>query len=411
MSRPTQPLPAALLTLALAIAMTITTALPAASARRIETFAVAGPSTITLTGHGYGHGNGMSQYGAEGAAQAGLTWRQIIEFYYPGTSWGEQRGAIEVLITGDTTSDVVVVARPGLKVTRLQPKKSFSLPANGAKAWRMNGRAGGRTQVQFRKAGGWRTWKTLVGDAQFSSSEGQVTLVTPSGRATYRGRLRSASVKPGQAARDTVNVVSLESYLRGVVPLEIPALWSPDAVRAQAVAARTYAAAERAHPRASHYQLCDTTQCQVYGGVDAEHPAATQAVVDTAGQGLVYNGEPAFTQFSSSNGGFSSAGSTPYLVAKEDPYDGWEGNPNHNWSVALDDAKLEKHYPAIGDLTAIEVSQRDGNGEWGGRVLALSLVGSVGRADISGDTLRTVLGLRSTWFTFTVTAATPRTGR
>ena len=79
----------------------------------------------------------------------------------------------------------------------------------------------------------------------------------------------------------TVNEVRLENYLRGVVPLEIPASWSLPAVQAQAVAARTYAAYERAHPRSSAYQLCDTSSCQVYGGYDAEHPAADRAIAAT----------------------------------------------------------------------------------------------------------------------------------
>ncbi|MCW2835460.1 MAG: SpoIID/LytB domain [Nocardioides sp.] len=407
MPRPTRPVPAAVSALVVAVAAAMATTSPASSNRRAEVYPVTGPSTITLSGHGYGHGHGMSQYGAEGAARAGLTWQQIIEFYYPGTSWGVHRGPIEVLITGDTSDDLVVVAAAGLKVTRLQPKKAWKVPANGATRWRMSGLADGRTRVDFRKGSSWRTWKSFAGDGQFSAPLGRLTLVKPSGRATYRGRLRSASVRPGQPARDTVNVVSLDAYLRGVVPLEIPALWSPDAVRAQAVAARTYAAAERSHPNASHYQICDTTQCQVYGGVDVEHPAATQAVLDTLSEGLVFDGRPAFAQFSSSNGGFSSAGSAPYLMAREDPYDGWTGNPHHTWSVVLDDAGLERHYPAIGDLTGIEVAQRDGNGEWGGRVLKMALVGTAGRADISGDTLRTVLGLKSSWFTFTVTPGAP----
>jgi stage II sporulation protein D len=233
--------------------------------------------------------------------------------------------------------------------------------------------------------------------------------VTPSGSRTYRGVLRSASPTPGSAARDTVNVLSMESYLRGVVPLEIPASWSPDAVRAQAVAARTYAAAERSHPNARHYQICDTTQCQVYGGVGAEHPAATQAVKDTARQGLTYEGRPAFTQFSASSGGWTSAGSAPYLVAQEDPYDGWEGNHVHTWTRTVGDAALERHYPGIGDLTSIEIAARDGNGEWGGRVQDITLVGTRGRAAVTGDTLRTVLGLRSSWFSVSVGPLQART--
>ncbi len=179
----------------------------------------------------------------------------------------------------------------------------------------------------------------------------------------------------------------------------MPASWSPEAVRAQAVAARTYAAYERDH-RAG--PLCDTTSCQVYGGVAAEHPASNAAVDATRRLTLMYDGEPAFTQFSSSSGGWTSAGSVPYLTARQDPYDGWSGNPMHDWSVTITDRRIESAFPAIGNLTRIVVNQRDGNGEWGGRVRSVTLVGSQARRTVSGDTLRGVLGLRSTWVTFVV---------
>lgn len=385
-----------------------TLAAPAEARRKVETFPVTGAATITITGHGYGHGKGLSQYGAEGAAQAGLTWQQIIEFYYPGTTWGEHRGTIKVLISGDTSSDVHVLAQPGLKVTRLTRRATWALPANGAKRWRLQP-SGARTQVQFKKSIGWRTWKSFPGEAEFSAASKKIALVKNGTTSTYRGRLRSAMPSAGSGTRDTVNLLSLEAYLKGVVPLEIPALWSANAVSAQSVAARTYAAAERSHPNAAHYEICDTSSCQVYGGYDVEHPNATAAIKATARQGLFYDGLPAFTQFSASSGGWTSAGSTPYLVAKEDPYDGWAGNKNATWTLDVDDAILEQHYPTIGDLTSIEVATRDGNGEWGGRVQAMTLFGNAGRADISGDTLRTVLGLKSSWFTFTVTPlTTPR---
>lgn len=385
-----------------------TLAAPAEARRKVETFPVTGAATITITGHGYGHGKGLSQYGAEGAAQAGLTWQQIIEFYYPGTTWGEHRGTIKVLISGDTSSDVHVLAQPGLKVTRLTRRATWALPANGAKRWRLQP-SGARTQVQFKKSIGWRTWKSFPGEAEFSAASKKIALVKNGTTSTYRGRLRSAMPSAGSGTRDTVNLLSLEAYLKGVVPLEIPALWSANAVSAQSVAARTYAAAERSHPNAAHYEICDTSSCQVYGGYDVEHPNATAAIKATARQGLFYDGLPAFTQFSASSGGWTTAGSTPYLVAKEDPYDGWAGNKNATWTLDVDDAILEQHYPTIGDLTSIEVATRDGNGEWGGRVQAMTLFGNAGRADISGDTLRTVLGLKSSWFTFTVTPlTTPR---
>lgn len=396
------------LSLVIAIVLGLTTlASPAEARRRVEAFPVTGAATITLTGHGYGHGHGLSQYGAEGAAQQGLSWQQISEFYYPGTSWGDLRGSIKVLISADISSDVHVLAQPGLKITRLNPRMTWALPANGAKRWRLQPR-GATTQVQFKRSIGWRTWKSFAGEGEFSAASKRIALVKNGTTSTYRGRLRSAMPTPGSGMRDTVNILSLEQYLRGVVPLEIPALWSANAVSAQAVAARTYAAAERSHPNAAHYEICDTSACQVYGGYEVEHPNATAAIKATAHQGLMHEGLPAFTQFSASSGGWLSAGSTAYLVAKEDPYDGWAGNKNHTWTLDVDDALLEQHYPTIGDLTSIEVATRDGNGEWGGRVQAMTLFGNAGRVDISGDTLRTELGLKSSWFTFTVTPVTAR---
>ena len=396
------------LTTVLATALLLTAApAEAAPKRKAESWATPGDTVITLTGHGYGHGHGLSQYGAQGAALQGLTWDQIVQFYYPGTTVGRVSGRVRVLISADTTPDVQVVAKPGTSVKSLDRRRTWRLPNRGERKWRLLGQRG-RTKVQFVKRGGWRTWKQFPGEAEFRSTSGRLTLVTPEGRTTYRGTLRSAAPRAG-GARDTVNVLSLESYLRGVVPLEVPALWEQQAVAAQAVAARTYAAFERSHPSAGHYDLCDTSHCQVYGGVDAEHPAATQAIRASARQGLMWEGRPAFTQFSASNGGWSSAGSQPYLVAREDPYDGQPGNSVHTWTATVDDKAIEQHWPAIGDLTGIEVTTRDGNGEWGGRVQDMSFVGTTGRADVTGDTVRTVLGLRSEWFTFTVAArATPR---
>nr|WP_275426160.1 SpoIID/LytB domain-containing protein [Nocardioides gilvus] len=224
----------------------------------------------------------------------------------------------------------------------------------------------------------------------------------PKGReVAYRGILRSASSGVGRA-RDTVNVVTMEHYLRGVVPLEMPASWNAEAVRSQAIAARTYATFERSNPLARHYQICDTTQCQVYGGASAENPLSDAAIKATSREILTYQGKPAFTQFSSSSGGWTAPGSMPYLVAKEDPYDDWPGNTVHSWKYETTAAKLEKVWPQLGDLERITVTKRNGHGDWGGRVLNLTLVGSKTKVRITGDEMRFALGLRSNWFRFTV---------
>lgn len=374
---------------------------PAAASTPPDAWKVPSQAWITIKGHGFGHGHGMSQYGAEGAARQGLTYRQIVDFYYPGTAWGTARGRVDVLITADTGDDLVVRSRPGLTVEDSATGDRVRLPDNGATSWRIAVAGNGADRVSYR-TGQWHGFTDLRGTGEFYAGGKPITLVTPSGDQTYRGRLRSAVPTPGSSDRATVNDLTLESYLKGVVPREIPASWSAEAVRAQAVAARTYAAYERAHPLGSYYQLCDTSSCQVYGGVDAEYDASNRAVDDTRGQVLTAGGAPAFTQFASSSGGWTSAGSVSYLPARKDPYDGWSGNPVHSWSTRVEDGLLERTWPAIGDLRRIVVGSRDGNGDWGGRVRQITLVGARGRVTVSGDDFRSALGLRSTWVTFRV---------
>lgn len=387
--------------LAAALGAAALTATGPAVAADQDVWRVPASATITIKGHGYGHGHGMSQYGAEGAARQGLTHRQIAEFYYPGTAWGTSRGLVTVLLTADTSDDLVVLARPGLTVRDTAVEGRIPLPDNGARRWRVAVGRDGVNRVSYRDRR-WHAWKVLEGQGEFYAAGEPITLLTPSGERSYRGRLRVGVTASGD--RVTVNALALESYLKGVVPLEIPASWSTEAVRAQSVAARTYASYERRHPQSSAYQLCDTWSCQVYGGVDAEYPASNRAVDATAGTILTSDGQPAFTQFGSSNGGWTSAGSVPYLPAQADPYDGWSGNPVHTWSTAIDDTRLEQAWPAVGNLTRIAVTARDGNGDWGGRVRSIALRGTAGRVVVSGDTFRAVLGLRSTWVTFKVAA-------
>lgn len=368
-------------------------------AQAADAWSVGDGARITLTGHGYGHGHGMSQYGAEGAARQGLGHREILAFYYPGTTIGSAAGKVSVLISADTSDDLVVRARKGLTLRDLGTRERWTLPDNGASQWRIVTTRKGVTRVAYR-TDRWRRWRDLAGVGELAAGGRPVTLVTPSGDRPYRGRLRHAPAPGG--GHDTVNLLPLDGYLRGVVPLEMPASWSAEAVRTQAVAARTYAAYERAHPWSRHAQLCDTTSCQVYGGVAAEHAASDAAVAATKGVVLLDGGEPAFTQFSSSSGGWTSAGSVPYLRAVEDPYDGWSGNPVHDWTLRLDDARFERAWPRLGQLTRIRVTKRDGNGDWGGRIGSVTLVGSKATVVVSGDTLRSVLGLRSTYLTFAV---------
>lgn len=390
---------------AVALALSGTLASPASAD---ASYPVPGSGRVAMTGHGFGHGHGMGQYGAQGAALRGLTYRQILSFYYPGTALGTSAAKIRVLISADTTDDVAVLPAGGLRVRDRSDDATFVLPTGaGLTAWRITPATKDRriSKVQYRTAGHWHRYAlpgrtTLRGEGQFRAS-GTLRLVLPDGSVrVYRGKLRSASPTSDATTRATVNVTSRDKYVQGVIAAEMPSSWDAEALRSQAVAARTYAAYLQAAYPTRYYQVCDTTACQVYGGRDRETTATNQAVAATADEVLTYGGRPAFTQFSASSGGWTAAGSVPYLAAKPDPYDGWPGNSVHTWTRTLTATSIRAAYPAIGTPTSLQVTGRDGNGDWGGRVRSVRLVGTKGDVVVSGETMRSRFGLRSNWFRF-----------
>jgi stage II sporulation protein D len=376
---------------------------PAQASRSVsESYPIPANGVLQLTGHGYGHGHGMSQYGAQGAAKSGLTYRQILSFYYPGTTLGTASGSIRVLISADTDDDVRVTPASGLRVRQVSTGASYPLPATaGIKTWRLR-TVGGATVLDYDN-GAWHDYKpggnALRGDAEFYRA-GVLVLRVSGATRNYRGAMRLSS-------SNTVNVLSLDDYVKGVVPREMPASWQSAAVQAQAVAARTYAAWERADHPNRYNHTCDTTSCQVYGGVGSEDSRANDAVVATANRVLNYGGTPAFTQFGSSSGGWLAAGSRPYLVAKADPYDDHSGNPVHTWTKTLTRAAIQQAYPSLGTLQRVLVTRRDGHGEWYGRVEEMILDGSKSNVTMAGTTFRSKFGLRSQWFRFDSGATTP----
>ncbi|MGZ6733439.1 MAG: hypothetical protein ACXVDH_02245, partial [Nocardioides sp.] len=121
----------------------------------------------------------------------------------------------------------------------------------------------------------------------------------------------------------------------------------------------------------------------------------------TAGQILTYAGEPAFTQFSASNGGASMAGGMPYLVSKPDPYD-TAASPYRGWKVSVAPAAVERMWPRIGRLTAVAVTRSTHNAPGGGYVSSVAITGTTGSVNVSGDAFRSFAGLRSSWFAITL---------
>jgi len=355
-------------------------------------------STITITTAGWGHGRGMSQYGAQMAAKQGLSYSKILAFYYPGTKVETlSSNTMRVWITGDTDNKLHFYPATGLRL-RDSANRTFTLPAGkNYTKWRIS-RSGSNRVLYYRDAkgtyrrytnSGFKLDPRRVWYAENTKSR-TVRLYLASGNRTYRGSLSLRFY--GTGAR-TVNSVSMEDYLRSVVPSEMPASWNAEALKAQSVAARTYAARYRANLAGKQvYDICNTTACQVYKGTMTEYPASTAAVKATAGKVLTYGGKYAWTEFSSSNGGFSVKGSYAYIKAQADPYD---AAANQVWSTAFRTSTIERKYPNIGTLKSITVA-RDGNGRWGGRVTEVTLTGSKATQKVSGTSFKSALGLRET---------------
>jgi stage II sporulation protein D len=354
--------------------------------------------SFTIKGAGYGHGHGMSQYGAYGAAQKGLGWKKILAFYYPGTKLTAMPAGttIKVWLTADSDDELRVKPAAGLKVT--SGGKTYRVPTGKAyTAWRITRSATSYRLAYRTTSGSWKTRATGLGRStwSFSSSSKVLRLMLPGGSTRdYRGSL--ALVKRGSGGR-TVNKVLLEDYVRAVVPVEMPTSWHTDAVRAQAVAARSYAVRLRDFYDYSGYDICDTTACQVYGGKAREDARGTAAARATAGTIVTYQGKVALTQFASSNGGAMAKSNLPYLVAKKDPYDGVP--TSQAWTKTVTASAVARAWPSVGTVRKLQVTDRDGSGRWGGRVEKIKIIGSKGSVTVGGSTFQSRFGMRSSLYT------------
>ncbi|MDA0216125.1 MAG: SpoIID/LytB domain-containing protein [Cyanobacteria bacterium] len=215
----------------------------------------------------------------------------------------------------------------------------------------------------------------------------------------YRGRLQ---VLVGGSGLRAINHVGLESYLPSVVGSEMPASWPQAALRAQAVAARTYALRQR--KPADSFDLSATVSSQVYKGVDAETPSTREAVLSTRGQVLMYGSSLANAVFHSSSGGATEnsgdlwSQQLPYLVSVPD-FD--QASPVQAWQQRLEPEQLQQAFAEIGGAQRIDVLSTTSTG----RVRQARVSGPSGTLVVSGAQLRSRLGLRSTMVRFELVAS------
>ncbi len=333
-------------------------------------------ATFVVTGHGWGHGVGMSQYGAYGYAQHGLTYAKIVAHYFPGTELG-----------APPVSRLRVLLTSGAATLKIGSTDDFAVrDSSGATHDVAAGTYTLTPALKLRLLGEDKA-KALPGPLTFQPGPSALAL-----KHRYRGSIQ-VDVTGGKLR--AINFVGLEQYLYGVVPSEMPFTWQPEALKAQAVVARSYALAVR---KTGVFDLYPDTRSQVYLGFDHEKPSTNAAVDATAGKVVLYNGQVAKTYFFSTSGGRTASSqdiwgtAVPYLVSVPDPYDSI--SPYHDWGpIAFTGAKLGRVLHAPGRLVDIQPELNSS-----GRVSSLTAVGTKGSVAVAAGDLRRRLGLRSTWF-------------
>ena len=370
-------------------------ALPALASAVLAIAVAPAQADYLIAGRGFGHGVGMAQYGAMGyASHTRHTYRWILGRYFPGasrTSWPRARMRVRLKQATAARVTLATIAQDarGRRVSLLSTHVYRSVP------WTTDGLA-----VTDRTTG--RIRAHLQAPVRFSGpAPPRVIGVAENG--VTDGRYRGAIVLSRAAAQVlVVDDVDLEDYIEGVVPSEMPAGWPVEALRSQAVVARSYALASR-RP-GEPFDVYADVRSQVYRGVLAEDPRTTAAVLATRAVVLTYGSTIARTLFHSSSGGRTAAveevfggAPVPYLRSVDDPYDSL--SPYHNWTVALTDADAARQLAPVlhGGLLDLQVVALTPSGRAG----VVRVVGTLGTVEIPGTTARTLLGLRSSWFTVT----------
>ncbi|HZA89776.1 MAG TPA: SpoIID/LytB domain-containing protein [Solirubrobacterales bacterium] len=335
-----------------------------------------------IKGAGWGHGVGMSQWGARGYAKHGRDHKRILEHYYRHTRVGQTEAR-----------KVSVLLRSGPGTVRFSgASAACGSSLDESREYRAD-RAG--PDVLLRRAGG----EQLENCGRELQAQGRES-IRVEGKGTYRGDLVVRARSGGGLA--AINAVNLEAYVQGVVPNEMPSNWPAEALRAQAVAARSYALATSV--RGEGFDHYDDTRSQVYGGKSSETGATNAAVMRTDGQVVRHGKEVATTFFFSSSGGrtenseygFVGGESRPYLKSVDDRYD--RASPYHRWKVAYTRHEIENRLGGLveGRLRKIEVTKRGRSP----RIVRARVRGSAGSTAVNGLTLQSRLDLRSTWARF-----------
>jgi stage II sporulation protein D len=229
------------------------------------------------------------------------------------------------------------------------------------------------------------------------------------GTVKYRGSLGIKRIAAGPI--NIYNELPFEQYLYGVVPSEMPSSWNMEALKAQAVAARNYAILSSGKHTADGFDICNGQHCQVYGGYSNEKASTNQAVEETKGKLVLYNGQPITSYFHSSSGGRTESSENvwsaalPYLTAVDDKYS--VGSPYDNWTKTYSTSDLKEKLAAggmdVGDIVDLVPLEYSVNG----RVTVLEIKGTKKTEKLVKEKIRSVLGssdIKSIWYKVTTDA-------
>lgn len=333
-----------------------------------------------------------------------------VEKPRPGEQWEAIIDGEEVLLYRDgrlvaTCRGPVTLSPQGSEVLLLYDNYnlSSSVPLEGLKVLG----ASGKTQTLSVGTRGLKV-QTDRGEQSLKGSLGLslVTLGEGSSAKKYRGEMLFI---PSGGGLTVVNRLPLEEYLYGVVPSEMPATWPSEALKAQAVAARSFALAQMEVTRDNLFDVLTSQLNQVYGGYGSECQAATEAVNDTRGQALLNGTKPVTAFFHSSSGGYTEnsqdvwSNPLPYIKTRPDPYD--INDKHYNWVVSYDAdelieqlAKKNYRFSSIEDIEILEETSS------GARVKRIKITGlgedgeKLTREIGNADAVRVALGLKSALF-------------
>lgn len=356
-----------------------------AAALVVPAVATAG-TVFLLDGRGWGHGVGMSQWGAEGYARHGYSYKRILAHYYPHTQL--------TIVKPRTVRVLLEQGKPSVRIGSAAPfvvvdarGRTLHLPA-----------------------------RSVVVDARFVLRHlklRQPLRFEPGAQplqvdlAGYRG---DVVVQQKPAGLMAVNVLPLDRYLRGVVPWEAPAGWHAATYAAQAVAARSYTLAML--KPGQDFDLYPDARSQMYGGIRAERPETNIAIGATAGQVVEWRGQiiPAY-YFSSSGGRTSSVHDewpklqqVPYLVSVRDPYD--YISPHHVWPTTVLTAARVEQVLGVSDVRDLQVVENSS-----GRASAVRVLTAHGWERFSGQVIRRRFDLGSTDFQVAALSLDPTAAR